>query len=83
MPCTPCFVYVCTLDDCEIESSENRIPLFKERNWRTGRYRETVRLVSEDWATAGKSEDAVDTKGGMSDNIRRRRRQRRRSQSLC
>ena len=58
-------------------------PLFKERNWRTGRYRETVRLVSEDWATAGKSEDAVDTKGGMSDNIRRRRRQRRRSQSLC
>ena len=58
-------------------------PLFKERNWRTGRYRETVRLLSEDWATAGKSETVADTKGGTSENIRRRRRQRRRSHSLC
>ena len=62
---------------------ENATPLFKERDWRTGEFRETLRVYSEDWDSnldrSRNKKKSPKRRGGSSIRMRRRRR----STSLC
>jgi len=60
---------------------ESLTPLFKERDWKTGDFRETVRVYSEDWDSQNNSEKKSPVR--TSEGIRRRQMQRRRSKTFC
>eukprot|EP00939_MAST-03C_sp_MAST-3C-sp1_P005125 g5125.t1 len=65
------------------ELHDNQTPLFKEKDWKTGNFRETVRVYSEDWEST--IDDRKSRKhASEKSRIRRRRGERkRRSATFC